>query len=631
LVKIYIDKRLSELIKSKNYWFQKHRKNRQCAELKERYITCRNLVTIYKRQLQEKRNKIKFQKCGGDKKKMWKNIGELFGKTSNRIVEKHQITPDDFVNYFTSIGRKLADNCEQSSMKININSHSPKFLLKNVSKYKIQKVITKLKNTKSVGVDGIKTDLIKSCSLELSEIIAKIINLSFKLNKVPDCLKISKIIPIFKSGDPDDTGNYRPIAISTVFDKIVQKVVNEQLLEHLEKNKLLYRRQYGFRQNSSTNAANFDIVSEIQKSCDNGHVTTTVFLDLSKAFDTIDRRILLRKLTGFGVTGSSYLWFKDFLSNRKQYVDVNGSISKTTQNDIGVVQGSALSSTLFSCYVNDLSNLELHGTVYQFADDTVLLYSGESNQDVQEKINADLNNVARWMNRMKLTINSKKTKYITYRNSKISAMRIFYNGEEIERVSSFKYLGLYLDERMNFKEHIEVLAKKLSAVAGVFRKLSGIVDGDTRIMIYFALFHSNLTYCLNVWGCTTSENIDIIQKVQNKALRNMFSLGRNHSVRELLDQTRIYSVRKNFKKQCALYMYRIFNSGLLNNVVFHENERFHNFNTRGRKKLRTNQARTMSFGQKSVINSHIRIYNDVDDTLKVLRYNVFKSKISEIL
>ena len=234
-------------------------------------------------------------------------------------------------------------------------------------------IISSFKSKTSSGHDGVSSKLVKDLKYALSFPLSIIINNSLAVGLVPNMAKLAKIIPIYKAKDKKDISNYRPISLLPVVSNILEKVVHKNLYTFLEKNKDVYASQYGFRKNRSTVNAITELVCHITNAIENKQNTPSVFLDLSKAFDTIDHNILLHKLEFYGVRGLALNWFQSYLTDRKQYVLYNNVQSQTLDITCGVPQGSVLGPLLFLIYVNDIANCLAHSKLISFADDTTQL------------------------------------------------------------------------------------------------------------------------------------------------------------------------------------------------------------------------------------------------------------------
>ena len=269
---------------------------------------------------------------------------------------------------------------------------------------RLKNVINKLKAKKSTGRDEIKTQLLKSLSHELSQPLSIIINKSLSEGIVPSDLKLAKVLPIFKSKDKEDFCNYRPISLLPAISKVLEKIVYKRTYNFLHDNNILYQSQYGFREKHSTIQAVSQSVFETLKALDEKKSVLGVYLDLSKAFDTINHLILIRKLEFYGIRGLPLEWFKDYLRNRKQYVQYQNHNSDRHILEFGVPQGSVLGPLLFLIYINDLPSCLEFATSINFADDTTLFGSHTDLKHLHSLMNQDLNNLDDWFRENKLLL-----------------------------------------------------------------------------------------------------------------------------------------------------------------------------------------------------------------------------------
>ena len=239
-----------------------------------------------------------------------------------------------------------------------------------VTSIEVNDLINILNPSKSVGPNSIPIKLLKIIGCSVSPLLALLVNQSFQSGIFPDKLKIAKVISIFKKGNPELPSNYRPISLLPIFSKIFEKVMYKRLHRFLEIHKVLYSLQFGFQENHSIDHALVSLTEAVRSTLDNKRLGCGIFIDLQKAFDTVNHRILLSKLEHYGILGCALAWFRSYLSDRKQYVSVNGSNSNLLSITCGVPQGSVLGPLLFLIYINDLPNASKKLTFYLFADDT---------------------------------------------------------------------------------------------------------------------------------------------------------------------------------------------------------------------------------------------------------------------
>jgi hypothetical protein len=382
--------------------------------------------------------------------------------------------------------------------------------------------------------------MIKSISNEISIPLAHIFNLSLSQGVFPEKLKNCRVIPIFKAGDQLDVDNYRPISLLSSISKILEKIVADKLIYHLLSNDLIYQHQYGFLPKRATEHNLLHIVNFITSALNDGMYCMGVFLDLRKAFDVCSHEILLKKLKKMGILGVSHKWFTSYLTNRAQCVDIGGTFSDLIDLDISVIQGSTLGPILFLCYINDFWTATSLFSVL-FADDTTCLAKGFNLRELTLYVNEELRKIANWFRSNKMALNTGKTKFIIFRTrgkiiNEIDC-HLVYNSTEIghetdpalvspiERVhnngaeKSFKLLGVYFDEYLSFDAHVNHLCIKLSKSLFCLNKVKNFVSKDALKKLYFALIHSSLTYCINVYGSANKTTLQPLILKQKKAVR----------------------------------------------------------------------------------------------------------------
>ena len=388
--------------------------------------------------------------------------------------------------------------------------------------FEIVEVIDSLDLNKSSGPNSVPIHILKSCKHFISNSLVKILNLSFETGIFPDLCKLAKVVPIFKKEDPLLCKNYRPISLLPIFSKIFEKVIYTRMYQYLDNNHLLYDKQFGFRNKHSTSHALISLTESIKKCLDNKEIVSGIFVDLAKAFDTVNHAILCNKLTYYGFRGKFNELIKSFLSNRKQYVSINGFNSENLNINCGVPQGSTLGPLLFLIYINDLHLSLKFSTSSHFADDTCLIYSSKNPKTLETNLNYDLKKLNQWLCANRLSLNIDKTKLLIF-HSKYNKLQhniiIKMNDVRLVPSRSVKYLGVYLDDNLSWNIHIKELSKKLSRANGIISKLRHYVPKSTIMQIYYSLFYSHISYGISVWSLTTQKHIDKILILQKKCVR----------------------------------------------------------------------------------------------------------------
>ena len=480
--------------------------------------------------------------------------------------------------------------------------------------------------------------LLNTVSVEISVILSKLVNLSFSTGIFPSKLKEAVVIPIFKNkGSPLNTENYRPISLLSNIDKIYQKLMHKRLINFLDRYNCLYSQQFGFRSNHSTSSALINCTEKIRKALDSGNHVCSVFIDLQKAFDTVDHDILFSKLYFYGVRGVALNWFKSFLTQRSQTVSVSGIKSSSKPILHGVPQGSVLGPLLFLIYVNDLHEAIPFSLTNLFADDTMLFNQSKSLKSLAKMINIDLKCLNNWLNANMISLNSKKSELLLLNPSRKPSsfeFKVKINGRRLYPSDTVKYLGVIFDSSLNWGPHIDSVCKKLSRANSMLSKIRYYVSRDVLLSLYYALFHSHLSYATNVWALNASSTKRILN-LQKKAVRLMtFSDFDAHSL-PLFTQLRMLSFHDFTKFTNIIFTFNLLNYNLPAPLydTFHLHDMTH-LNLRRPRRAKTGLLRlpkvtTVRFGNHSLSYQAVASWNllqqyiNIDD-LSTLSLNKLK-------
>ena len=514
-------------------------------------------------------------------KKTWKTIDETLNRRKNKgkfpsefIVNNRSIADqkeiaDQFNIFFSNIGSTLSDSIEIADSTLDFtdylnNPTEHHFNFNTITESETLSIINKLKNKNSSGKDEISNKLLKSIKDEIAKPLTIIINQSLKTGVFPDPLKIAKVKPLYKKGDNFCLNNYRPISLLPTISKIFERVMFAQLYSYLNANNLLSEQQYGFRSQHSTELACVKLVDYITTEMDNVKkikTPTAIFLDLSKAFDTLNFNILLNKLQYYGIDGISLSLIRSYLTDRFQYVQFENSESDLLEIKTGIPQGSILGPLFFSIMINDLVNSSNKFKFLMYADDTTIYFNLEDfpieNREVL--INNELEKVNKWLKLNKLAVNVDKTKIMLFHKRRpVTPIQFSMNNRIIDVVQHFNYLGIMLDADMSWKTHVAMVRNKLLRINGILHRLKYIYPQSILITLYKSLFVPHINYGSLLWGHAGGA----LDKIQKKAVRTItYSNYIAHS-EPLLKELNLLKVKDLFELKILKFLFNLYHNNL---------------------------------------------------------------------
>lgn len=617
--KPWVTKGLRESIKHKNKLYRQKIKSNHPSDIykykeyKSMLDKClhKSEIQYYEKILSDKRNSAKglwnhFGPMLNGKKQSSKRIPRLF--YDNKEILKDLDIANCFNNHFSNVGKKLAAKIPKGHANFRKylgHGIMESFFLGPLTVSDVMEEILKLNPNKSPGPDGISPKLIKLCGHALSVPLLLIYNKSIEVGIYPDIFKLAKIIPIFKKCARDSVDNYRPISLLSVFNKIFERLIIRQLLIFLNKHKVLYKYQYGFREQYSTILALTEIVDYIKDCLDNGDYTVGLFIDLKKAFDTVDHNILLEKLAHYGIRGHALNFFKSYLYNRKQFVHCNSVNSKTQSVSCGVPQGSVLGPILFLIYVNDMANCIKETNIRLFADDTAAFKSGKNLRNLMDETARNIDQLQNWFHANKLTLNLRKTCFSIFHKTNMpidddyNALQI--GDAIINRVNAVEYLGMTIDEILSWVPHVDKVLNSLTRYFGLFYRLRDLIPNHLKRLVYFAYIHSRINYGVQVYGCAATRVLNKLQTISNKLLKVFTKRDRLYSTSQLHRELKILKVQDIYENNVLMFVHRCLHNECI--PVFEAYYRYrcdiHGRNTRDQSLL--NVPRTLTvFGSTSV-------------------------------
>lgn len=626
--KPWINSDLLKRIKQKNALFHRFLATRDIAILRE-FKRFRNKLNSDTRKAKLAYYEATFSRIKSEPAKIWKQVISLTGRTAtsntpkqvkvNNIILEGKELANAINQYFVNVAV-----CDEDSTQYEDETSScmNSLVLHEVLPEEVYRYIKELKTNVASGYDDVRVAPVKAVASILSPVLAYLVNYSFLIGIFPTKLKVAKVTPIHKGGNTTELTNYRPISVLPVFSKIYEKCINTRLMKYLEKYNILSPHQYGFRKNKTTEEALIDVKSRIIENIENKMFTLGVFLDLRKAFDSVDHNILLLKLSRYGIRGIVSDLFKSYLSSRQQFVSIDSKKSDYLSVKKGVPQGSILGPVLFLLYINDITEVQYTPEIKMFADDTSIFFTGSTIQEVEASTNVYLSKLSGWLTKNKLKLNTQKTKFIMFRpiNKHISDnIVILFDNQRLEQVSTQKFLGVWFHEHLTWTPHVNSLLVDLARSVGCLSKIAFLLPSWLCKSLYYSMFYSKLLYGMLVWGTTTKTNYDRILILQKRALR---------VIEKYKGHPKDLDTQPLFLKHGILSARKVYNLKLMQHIHKHKLQDsfprtvsttygFRN-STRKTKKTRTN------YGKQAIDYKIIQLLNlhesNIDFTLKTKQF-----------
>lgn len=462
-------------------------------------------------------------------KESWKIVKELIGR--NGTSTNSDLTSEQLNLFYCSVADNLSSNINPTVDALSFLGDlfmPDTFYFYPTDIREIRSVFTKMKNLNSSGWDDMSLRIFIMLPDRALQALAEAINNSFSAGTFPSFLKLARVIPLFKGGDSESASNFRPISLLPTMSKIVEKLVKSRVVGYINRHGFLNGDQFGFRESKGTNDAMFSLLRDLYVGLNDGDVAAAVFCDLTKAFDCVNHRVLLRKLEMYGFRGTSLDWMSSYLFDRRQCVRFNGQESEFRAITSGVPQGSVLGPLLFLLYINDLSTIDISGKFTMFADDTTILWHDRDVERLEDRVNVDILTIKEWFNANFLTLNISKTNIVSF---KCQIGNVSLDTETLQRLQVSKFLGLHIDERLKFEYHVSQLCRKLSRGCFALRMVSRELDMSMARNVYFALIDSHLRYGVCFWGSCSDQLFNSVFVLQKRAIRFLCKLNIRESCR----------------------------------------------------------------------------------------------------
>ena len=504
------------------------------------------------------------------------------------------------------------------------------FKFTELSSSDVLRLLLKIDTSKAVGFDNIPGKLLKIGASSLAVPVTALVNMSIQENTFPDLLKYAEVSSLYKKGDPLLKNNYRPLSVLSALSKIFEKLINFQLSSYFDSRFSDYLS--GFRQKYSCQTTLLRMITNWKNSLDNGKLIGSVGIDLSKAFDSLPHGLIIAKLAAYGLDRSACLLLCSYLYNRHQRVRIGSVRSEWLNLNRGVPQGSVLGPVLFNIYINDMFMFNTKCDIYNYADDNCISFSSDDVHNIENVLKEELNVFMKWFEKNSLSANATKFQSMLVYSRKKPLKDIDINFENVSITSSdcIKMLGIHVDERLNFDQHVTYICRKAGRQINVLKRMKNVLDFESRLCIYRSFILSNFSYCPVVWMFTNKRNIDMIDKIQERALRFVCN-DYVSDYKVLLEKCNLSTIKLSMLRNLAIEVFKCVNDNdsypeYLKSIFV---KKVVSYNLRNERILTMPKVKTTTHGIKSFHYFGAKIWNMLPANCKsALNIEDFKTMIN---
>src|ERR1700733_7535395 len=616
---------------------------------KSKFVEYRNRFKSIRIRAEKNYYAAEFCKHKNDLRKTWRLIRSIMnlGKKESNIetlvingIQTKDATQiaNSFNNYFTNIARSLVNDMPDAPCDFSTYMPSPQMNsmgLLPTSAEEIINVSLGIRQSHSRGLDDIDPCIASQFLAHVANPLAEIINCSFNYGIVPQALKLAKVVPIYKKGDKESTANYRPISILPYFSKYFEKLMYNRLYNYVNSLNIIFHSQHGFQSGHSPYMALLSMQDMISNAIDRNEYSVGVFFDLSKAFDTVDHKILSKKLERYGIRGTPLKWFTSYLTNRSQRVLCNEMLSEEGLIDFGVPQGSILGPLLFLLYINDLANVSSTIFLILFADDTNVFYSHNSWRVLFDTLNRELSNISAWFCSNRLTLNPDKTNFILFRSHRKPPLNerpcLLVGDIPLIQVEFTRFLGIdvHVDQHLTWKNHINNISSKIAKNVGILARTAYLLPTSIRLNLYYSLVYPYLTYCNMIWSSTYESRLLKLVVLQKRAVRTIAGIRKGYHTGPFYQKFGLLTINQIRSLQVCEFFYRLKNGLLppLFNNYLQLGSDIHTHDTRNASAYRCIRARTntLLFTVKAL---GVQLWNTIPPEIKSsCNQHIFKKRL----